>query len=96
VSQDVAKAGGGQHRGPAALSLDDGVRRQGGGVDQPRDPAGGDRLLREHLGDPFQHRPLGLLRRGQHLGRLDLPRAAHEDHVGEGAADVDAELEPIA
>ncbi len=79
--------------GPTGLALDEGIGDEGGGVhDRSRDLGRGDPGLRQQLGHSCAHAVEGCSRCGQRL--VDDHAAAlpvEEDHVGEGAADVDGQ-----
>ena len=93
----IAKAARGEQRRARALALDDRVGRQGRAVHDGTYRIVARLGLLEHLRDRRQHRLRRMLRRGQHLGRIDAARPLiDEDHVGERAADVDPDGDMLA
>ena len=86
--EHVAEAGGRDERRRAAAPLEHGVRRHRRAVDDLGDcPAA--RAGRE-AADRLDDRPVVARRRREQLAEDDAAVGAVEDHVGEGAADVDA------
>ena len=83
--EHVAEAGGRDERGQAATPLEHGVRRHGRPVHDLRDRPGGEPA------DRLDDGPVVARRSREQLADHDLPVAAVEDHVGERAADVDAD-----
>jgi hypothetical protein len=85
--EHVAEAGGGHERRRAATALEHGVRRDRRAVDdlgdRPSARAG------HETGDCLDNRPVVARRRREQLAKHDAAVLAVEDHVGEGAADVD-------
>ena len=86
--EHVAEAGGGDEGGQAAAPLEHGVRRDRRPVDDFGDRScvrGGESADRLH------DRAVVAGRRREQLAQNDAAVGAVEDHVGEGAADVDAD-----
>ena len=82
----------GEHGGDGALLLEHGIGGDGGAVDEALDGRGGRARLREHAAHGDGHALEEILGRGGDLGQDEaaLPVEGHD--VGEGAADVDADL----
>jgi len=88
--EHVAKAFGGDQRRLRALVLEDGVRRDRGGMHHRLDVSRRDAVRLAQLSDRRQDGAAVVVRRGRNLQRTHRATAAHDD-VGEGAADVAAE-----
>ena len=93
--EHVAKAVGGDEGRAGADALEDGVRGHRRGVHDTGDPAGGDAMLAEERLRARHDPARVVLGCREHLGRTDGPVVAEQDDVGERAADVDAEPEPL-
>ena len=90
--EHVLEALCGEHGGDGALLLEHGIGGDGGAVDEALDGRGGRARLREHAAHGDGHALEEILGRGRDLGQDEaaLPVEGHD--VGEGAADVDADL----
>ena len=86
--EHVAEAGGRDERGQAAAPLEHGVRRDGRAVHDLARPR---RVRRGEPADRLDDRAVVARRRREQLAQHDAAVGAVEDHVGEGAADVDAD-----
>jgi len=86
----VAEALGGEKRGPGALALDERIGGERRAMDDHADFAGLDTRLGRDRAQSGQHALFRGVRRGQNL-RRKAPRADFQRHVGERAADIDAE-----
>jgi hypothetical protein len=90
--QYLAEAPGGDQPDPGALALQDRVGRDRGPVQDLGDVGEGDPRRAAHLLDPAQHADGLVVRRGSGLGAVGTARPLiDQQHVGEGAADVDTE-----
>ena len=89
--QDIAKSPCGDEPGPSTLLFQQRVGHHRGGMRQQRDIRRRDAILRQPGLDARDHRLPEIARRGQHLGDADpARRLIDQRHVGEGAADIDA------
>ena len=86
----VAEPFGGEKGGSGALALDERIGGERGAVDDHADLAGLDARLRCDRAQSRQHAVFRGVRRGQNLPRKS-PLADFQRHVGERAADIDAE-----
>ena len=90
--EHVLEALGGEHGGDRALLLEDGVGGDGGAVDEALDVGRPRAGQREHAGDRGADALEEILGRARHLGEREAARVVEGHDVGEGAADVDADL----
>jgi hypothetical protein len=90
--EHVLESLGHEDRGHRARLLEDRVGRDGRPVNEARHRAGLAARERQHRADRVAHAAEEILRRGRHLGEVESPVAVEGDDVGEGAADVDADL----
>jgi hypothetical protein len=92
--QRVAVACRGQQGGAGAAALDQRVGRQRGAVDDQADSGGLQAGLAQHRADAVEHGLSGVVVGGQQLGGGARAARQFQDHVGEGAADVDCQARP--
>ena len=88
--EDVPEPSGGQERGPCPLAFDEGVRGEGGAVDEDVDVRRRGGALLQGPIEGFEHAGLGRARRGRDLGGA-APGRGVEDDVGKRAPDVGRE-----
>ncbi len=92
--EDVAKARRGQQAAARSLALEDGVRGDGGGVDDLDDAVGRRAGVAQQLEHALDDAARVVVGRRQHLSRPQRPVGAEQHDVRERPADVDADAGP--
>ena len=93
--QDVPEAASRQQPEPRAVALDDGVGHEGGAVHDVADVLEFYSGRRQQIAHPRKRTDRGILRRRQALVQVQPALlAVHQDEVGEGTADVEADAIP--
>ncbi len=89
--QRVAEARRGQQGDARALALDQRVGDERGRVDGDVDIGPADRGVGQQRGHALLHATRGIVRRGQALAQGHRAGFVHQNEIGEGAADIEAE-----
>ena len=90
--QHVLEAGGGEQAEPGPFAFEHGIGRHGGAVQEAADLLRRDIPVLHHEPDGLHHRLVGVAARAHDLGGQHRLAGAAAHQVGEGAADVDADV----